>query len=32
MRSDVIRTYKTLHTWTGLIAGMMLFIGFYAGA
>ncbi|MBU60172.1 MAG: peptidase [Alcanivorax sp.] len=32
MRSDVIRVYKTLHTWTGLIAGMMLFIGFYAGA
>ncbi len=32
MRSDVIRTYKTLHTWTGLLAGMMLFIGFYAGA
>ncbi|MFP1678673.1 PepSY-associated TM helix domain-containing protein [Alloalcanivorax sp. C16-2] len=32
MRSDVIRVYKSLHTWTGLIAGMLLFIGFYAGA
>ncbi len=32
MRSDILRTYKTLHTWTGIIAGMALFIAFYAGA
>lgn len=32
MRSDVLKTYKTLHTWTGLIGGMALFICFYAGA
>ncbi len=32
MSSDVIRIYKTLHTWTGLIAGMALFICFFAGA
>lgn len=32
MRSDVIRIYKNLHTWTGLISGMALFICFYAGA
>lgn len=32
MRSDVIRIYRDLHTWTGLISGMALFICFYAGA
>ena len=32
MRADIIKTYKTLHTWTGLIAGMALFIAFFAGA
>lgn len=32
MRADLIRLYKTLHTWTGIIAGLALFIAFYAGA
>ncbi|QIE23963.1 PepSY-associated TM region [Caballeronia sp. SBC1] len=32
MRSDVIRVYKTVHTWTGIVAGLALFIAFYAGA
>jgi uncharacterized iron-regulated membrane protein len=32
MRSDVIRVYKTVHTWTGIVAGLLLFIAFYAGA
>lgn len=32
MRSDVIRLYKSVHTWTGILAGMALFIAFYAGA
>ncbi|MBV1777190.1 PepSY domain-containing protein [Burkholderiaceae bacterium DAT-1] len=32
MRSDILRLYKTLHTWTGIIAGLALFIAFYAGA
>lgn len=32
MRSDIIRIYKSLHTWAGLCAGMALFIAFYAGA
>jgi len=32
MRTDVIRLYKTVHTWTGIVAGMALFIAFYAGA
>lgn len=32
MKPETLRRYKTLHTWTGLIAGMALFIAFYAGA
>lgn len=32
MRADIVKVYKSLHTWTGLIAGMALFIAFYAGA
>lgn len=32
MRNDIVRTYKTVHTWTGIIAGLFLFVAFYAGA
>ncbi len=32
MRSDIIRIYKSVHTWTGLLSGLALFIAFYAGA
>ena len=32
IRSDVLRTYQSLHTWTGITAGLVLFIAFYAGA
>ena len=32
MRGDILKTYKTVHTWTGLIGGMALFICFFAGA
>lgn len=32
MRSDYLRIYKSVHTWTGILAGMALFIAFYAGA
>lgn len=32
MRSEIVRIYKLVHTWTGLLAGMALFIAFYAGA
>ncbi len=32
MRSEFIRIYKVVHTWTGIVAGMALFIAFYAGA
>ncbi|WP_430461768.1 PepSY-associated TM helix domain-containing protein [Thalassolituus sp. LLYu03] len=30
--SDVLRVYKTLHTWVGITSGLLLFIGFFAGA
>ncbi|MCV6590275.1 MAG: PepSY domain-containing protein [Marinobacterium sp.] len=29
---DMLSIYHSLHTWTGITAGMLLFIGFYAGA
>jgi len=32
VRSEIIRIYKIVHTWTGILAGMALFIAFYAGA
>ncbi|NVD97289.1 PepSY domain-containing protein [Massilia sp. BJB1822] len=32
IRSDILRIYQSLHTWAGLGAGMLLFIGFFAGA
>ncbi len=32
MRTDVIKTYKDIHSWVGIIAGLALFIAFYAGA
>lgn len=32
MRTDYLRIYKSVHTWTGILSGMALFIAFYAGA
>jgi uncharacterized iron-regulated membrane protein len=32
IRSDILRTYQSIHTWTGIVAGLFLFIGFYAGS
>ncbi|WP_151172740.1 PepSY-associated TM helix domain-containing protein [Pseudoalteromonas ruthenica] len=32
VRSDILRTYQGVHKWTGIIAGLVLFIGFYAGS
>ena len=32
MKADTVRTYKSIHTWTGIVSGMALFIAFYAGA
>lgn len=30
--SQTLRTFTTLHTWVGLVAGLALFVAFYAGA
>jgi uncharacterized iron-regulated membrane protein len=32
MKADTLRRFLSLHTWMGLLAGMALFIAFYAGA
>ncbi len=32
IKSDTLRVFKVLHTWTGIIAGLLLFIAFYAGS
>ena len=32
IRGDILRTYQSIHTWTGIISGLVLFIGFYAGS
>ncbi|WP_440222423.1 PepSY-associated TM helix domain-containing protein [Dokdonella sp. MW10] len=32
LSSTTLRTFTTVHTWTGLIAGFALFVAFYAGA
>lgn len=32
MRTDIVRTYKDIHSWVGIIAGLALFVAFYAGA
>ncbi|WP_028885784.1 PepSY-associated TM helix domain-containing protein [Teredinibacter turnerae] len=32
LRSDILKVYQSLHTWTGIVAGLLLFIAFYAGA
>ena len=32
MKAELVRTYKVVHTWVGILSGVMLFIAFYAGA
>jgi uncharacterized iron-regulated membrane protein len=32
MRTDIVKTYKDVHSWVGIVAGLALFIAFYAGA
>ena len=32
MKAATLRTYLSVHTWVGLVAGMGLFIAFYAGS
>jgi uncharacterized iron-regulated membrane protein len=32
VRAEIVRVYKAVHTWAGILSGMALFIAFYAGA
>lgn len=32
IRAETLRIFKIVHTWTGLVAGLLLFLAFYAGA
>ncbi|SFD41429.1 PepSY-associated TM helix domain-containing protein [Pseudoalteromonas denitrificans] len=32
IKSDILRQYQSVHIWTGIISGIVLFIGFYAGS
>ncbi|MEZ5946700.1 MAG: PepSY-associated TM helix domain-containing protein [Hyphomonas sp.] len=32
IRADIVKMYKDVHTWVGIISGLALFIAFYAGA
>lgn len=32
IRSDIVKVYKDVHIWAGIVAGLMLFVAFYAGA
>lgn len=32
IRTDIVRMYKDIHSWVGVISGLALFIAFYAGA
>ncbi|MDO9413611.1 MAG: PepSY-associated TM helix domain-containing protein [Pseudolabrys sp.] len=32
IRAEIVKHYKTVHTWTGITCGFALFIAFYAGA
>ncbi|QQP99113.1 PepSY-associated TM helix domain-containing protein [Lysobacter enzymogenes] len=32
IRSDIVKVYKDVHIWVGIVAGLMLFVAFYGGA
>ncbi|MBT9494320.1 MAG: PepSY domain-containing protein [Paucibacter sp.] len=32
VNATTLRSYKLVHTWVGILSGVLLFIGFYAGA
>ncbi len=32
LRTDIVRMYKEVHGWVGIVSGLALFIAFYAGA
>ncbi len=31
MKAQTVRDYLSVHTWTGILSGLMLFVAFYAG-
>ncbi|GAP23723.1 PepSY-associated TM helix domain-containing protein [Gluconobacter frateurii NBRC 101659] len=32
IRADIIRMYREIHSWVGIVCGLFLFVAFYAGA
>lgn len=32
IRSDILSVYQSIHTWTGVLTALILFIGFFAGS
>jgi uncharacterized iron-regulated membrane protein len=32
LRTDIVKMYKEIHGWVGIVSGLALFIAFYAGA
>lgn len=32
IRNDIVRVYREVHSWVGILSGLFLFIAFYAGA
>lgn len=32
IRSDIVRMYRDIHSWVGIVCGLALFIAFYAGS
>ncbi|MFT9061108.1 MAG: PepSY-associated TM helix domain-containing protein, partial [Acetobacter orientalis] len=32
LRADLVQMYRDVHSWVGIIAGLFLFVAFYAGA
>ncbi|MBB6523605.1 PepSY-associated TM helix domain-containing protein [Pseudoteredinibacter isoporae] len=32
IRNDIVRVYREVHSWVGILCGLFLFIAFYAGA
>ncbi|GAC87010.1 hypothetical protein Gbth_028_049 [Gluconobacter thailandicus F149-1 = NBRC 100600] len=32
IRADIVRMYREIHSWVGIVCGLFLFVAFYAGA
>ena len=32
IRSDIVRMYREIHSWVGIVCGLFLFVAFYAGS